>query len=212
VYLPCYLSCINYVPNLHKKGKLLVLLRHLNCTMRELHDNELYQALKYAKNIDEETGRKIIERFELDQTALAQMIFDIFPDVISEENQDMSYLFMDLCFNVLCVFQKAFGPLPSQNDVDYDWLEKQAVLLDAELQSLIKEHMDSKIRAKLQDRFVNRVIKDNPQMGLVYFMNAAIDDFASESPSRVPAIKTTQTMIFIVIRLFGNLYSHAAKK
>jgi len=46
--------------------------------MRELHDNELYQALKYAKNIDEETGRKIIERFELDQTALAQMIFDIF--------------------------------------------------------------------------------------------------------------------------------------
>jgi hypothetical protein len=41
-------------------------------------------------------------------------------------------------------------------------------------------------------------------MGLVNFMNAAIDDFASESPSRVPVIKTTQTMIFIVIRLFGN--------
>jgi hypothetical protein len=181
--------------------------------MRELTEYELFQALKYAKNIDEETSRKIIERFELDQTALAQMIFGIFPDVIAVENQDMSCLFMDLCFDVLCVFQKAFGPLPSQNDMDYDWLEKQAVLLDAELQSLIKDkHMDSKIRAKLQDRFVSRVIKDNPQMGLVDFMNAAIDDFASESQSRVPAIKTTQTMIFIVIRLFGNLYSHAAKK
>jgi hypothetical protein len=168
--------------------------------------------LEYAKSINEETGRKIIERFELDQTALSQMIFGIFPDVIAEENQEMSYLFMDLCFDVLCVFHKAFGPLPSQNNMDYDWLEKQAVLLDAELQSLIKDtHMDNKIRSKLQDRFVSRVIKDNPQMGLVDFMNAAIDDFASENTSRVSSIKTTQTMIFIVIRLFGNLYRHAAK-
>jgi len=52
---------------------------------------------------------------------------------------------------------------------------------------------------------VSRVIKDNPQMGLVDFMNATIDDFASENTSRVSAIKTTQTMIFIVIRLFSNL-------
>lgn len=180
--------------------------------MRELSEQELYHALAYAKSIDEETGEKILEQFQIEQTGLAQAIFGIFPIVIAEENEEMSYLFMDLCFDVMCVFQEAFGPLPSQNDMDVDWLEKQAVLLDAELQSLIKDkHMDGKIRSKLQDRFVSRVIKDSPQMGLVNFMNAAIDDFASESPSRVPAIKTTQTMIFIVIRLFGNLYSHANK-
>lgn len=180
--------------------------------MHELTDRELYQALEYAKSIDEDTGRKIIEQFQLEQTALAQTIFGIFPDVISEENQEMSFLFLDLCFDVLCVFQKSFGPLPSQNDMDIDWIEKQAVLLDAELQSLIKDkYMDDKIRSKLQERFLNRVIKDNPQMGLVNFMNAAIDDFASENPTRVSAIKTTQTMIFIVIRLFNNLYSYANK-
>lgn len=116
---------------------------------------------------------------------------------------------MSLCFDVLCVFQKAFGPLPSQGDMSFDWLEKQAVLLDTELQSLIKErHMDEKIRTKLQDRFVNRVIEDTPQMGLVEFMNDAIDDFASENPTRIPSIKTTRTMIFVVVRLFSNLYSH----
>lgn len=180
--------------------------------MRELSEQELYQALDYAKSINEETGEKILEQFQNEQTALAQTIFGIFPQAIAEENEEMSYLFMELCFDVLCVFQKAFGPLPSQNEMDVDWLEKQAVLLDAELQSLIKDkHMDCKIRSKLQDRFVSRVIKDSPQMGLINFMNAAIDDFASESISRVPAIKTTQTMIFIVIRLFGNLYSHADK-
>lgn len=97
--------------------------------------------------------------------------------------------------------------------MSFDWLEKQAVLLDTELQSLIKErHMDEKIRTKLQDRFVNRVIEDIPQMGLVEFMNNAIDDFASENQARVPAIKTTRTMVFVVIRLFSNLYSHTTNK
>lgn len=180
--------------------------------MHELFGQELYHALEYAKSIDEETGIKIMQRFQLEQTAMAETIFGIFPLVIAEQNQDMSHLFMDLCFDVICVFEKAFGPLPSQNDMDIDWLEKQALLLDAELQSLVKDkHMDDKIRSKLQDRFVSRVIKDSPQMGLIDFMNAAIDDFASESPSRVPAIQITRTMIFIVIRLFGNLYSHANK-
>jgi hypothetical protein len=48
-------------------------------------------------------------------------------------------------------------------------------------------------------------------MGLVDFMNATIDDFASENTSRVSAIKTTQTMIFIVIKLFSNLYNQINK-
>jgi len=37
-------------------------------------------------------------------------------------------------------------------------------------------------------------------------MNESIDDYASESTTRVPFIKFTQTMIFTVIRLFSNLY------
>ncbi len=176
--------------------------------MSELTDNELYQALKYAKSIDEETGSKIIRQFQIEQTALAQIIFGIFPSVIAEQDRDMSYLFMDLCFDVLCVFQKAFGSTPAHNDLDFDWLEKQAVLLDVELQSLIKERsMDGKLRVKLQNRFAERSIKDTPQPGLVKYLKAAIDDFASESPGRVPAIQVTQTMIFIVVRLFNNLYS-----
>ena len=181
--------------------------------MHELTERELYQALEYAKSLDEEAGREILSQFQLEQPALAQTVFGIFPNVIAEQDQDMSYLFMDLCFDVICVFEKAFGPLPSQKDMDLDWIEKQAVLLDAELQSLITDRqMDDKIRTKLQDRFLKRTIEDMPQMSLIKFLNEAIDDFASESPSRVPAIRVTQTMIFIVVRLFSNMYSHAAKK
>jgi len=180
--------------------------------MYELSERELYEAIHYAKSVDEETGAKLIEQLQLEQTAMAQTLFGIFPGVIAAKNQEMSYLFMDLCFDVLCVFQHAFGPLPSQSNMNFNWLEKQAVLLDAELQSLVTERpMDEKIRSKLQDRFVKRSSEETVQIGLVNFMNAAIDDFASESPSRVPATKITQTMISIVIRLFSNLYGSVSK-
>ena len=175
--------------------------------MHELTDYEMRQALEYARDLDDAAAGDIIERFHLDQTALSQTLFEVFPIVIAEQDQDMAQLFMSLCFDVICVYQQAFGPLPPQNEMGFDWLEKQAVLLDAEFQSLMTDrHMDEKIRRKLQDRFLQRSIEGNPQMGLVRFMNAAIDDFASESPSRVKAIHTTQTMMLVAVRLLSNLY------
>jgi hypothetical protein len=180
--------------------------------MHELSERELFEALHYAKSNDEETGSNIIQQFQIEQAALAETVFSIFPAFIAEQHQDMAYLFMDLCFDVLCVFQHAFGPLPSQSEMDVDWLERQAVLLDAELQALMTDRpMDEKIRSKLQDRFEKRFQEETAQRGLVNFMNAGIEDFASENTSRAPANKITQTMILIVIRLFANLYSHAKK-
>lgn len=180
--------------------------------MRELSDKELYQALSYTKSIDEETGRKIMDQFQLGHPALAEILFAIFPSVIAEENESMSYLFMDLSFDVLCVYQKAFGPLPSQHDMDRNWLEKQTMLLDIELQALLKDKiMDEKIRSKLQDRLLQRSLKEAGQTGLINFMNAAIDDYASENTSRVPAIQITQNLIFSVIRLLDSLYSQIQK-
>ncbi len=178
--------------------------------MKELTEQEIYQALTYAKSIDEDGGRKIIEQFQKEQTGLAQAIFSIFPQVIAQKNEGMAFLFMDLCFDVLCVFQHAFGPVPSQSNMDLDWLEKQAVLIDTELQALDSNNgMDEKIRSKLEDRFVDRIIQDSPQSGLVYYMNRLIDESAPEIPDGASAIETTQTMIFIVIRLFANLYNYA---
>jgi hypothetical protein len=58
---------------------------------------------------------------------------------------------------------------------------------------------------------MTRSLEDTAQMGLINFMNAAIVDFVSEATSRVPAIKITQTLIFIVIRLFSNFYNHLNK-
>ena len=143
--------------------------------MRELSESELYHALEYAKSLDENAGRQIIEQFQLNQTALAQTIFGIFPNMIAEQDESMAHLFMDLCFDVICVFQKAFGPLPSQISMGMEWLEKSASLLDTELQSLMtNKPMDDKFRDKLQNRFMERVIDGNSQTGLIKFLNAVL--------------------------------------
>ena len=179
--------------------------------MHELTDRELYQALAYAKSLDEEHGKQIMVQFQLDQSGIYQTIFGIFPAIIAEHNQEMAYLFMDLCFDVICVFQHAFGD-PPHNGRDPVWLEKQVSLLDAELQSLICSNtMDEKIRKNLQERFTKRSGYEVFQTGLVKFLNEAIDEHASLNTSRVPAIMITQTMMYAVVRLFSNLYSSSTK-
>lgn len=54
--------------------------------MYELNERELFEAIHYAKSIDEETGAKIIEQFQLEQSALAETVFSIFPAFVAEQN------------------------------------------------------------------------------------------------------------------------------
>jgi len=178
--------------------------------MHELTGKELYEAIEYARNIDEETGRSIMENFQVEQPALAQTLFSIFPSLIAQKNQDMANMFMELSFDTLCVYQHAFGDVPPQSE---EWLERQMSLLDAEFQALIPDQqMDDKIRAKLSNRFSERAFNEVTQMKLIEVMNVSIDDYASENTSRVASIKFTQTMIFTVIRLFSNLYAQTTNQ
>jgi hypothetical protein len=43
-------------------------------------------------------------------------------------------------------------------------------------------------------------------------MNDSIDEFAAENSTRVDAIKITQVMIYVVIRLLSSLYKHTSGK
>lgn len=179
-------------------------------TMHELKGRELYEAIEYARNVDEQAGRSLMEKFQSEQPALAQTIFNIFPALIAEQNQEMANMFMELCFDTLCVYQHTFGDAPPQTE---EWLEQQAALLDVEFQALIPENpMNPRIRTKLKDRFSERSFNDVVQMKLIEVLNESIDDYASENTSRVPFIKFTQTMIFAVNSLFGSLYNQPVNK
>lgn len=151
-----------------------------------------------------------MERFQIEQPALAQALFNIFPSLIAQQNQDMANVFMELTFDAVCVYQYAFGKVPVQTE---EWLKKQVALLNAESQSLNpNKPIDKKIRKKLTDRFSERTINEMTLVKLIEVMNESIDDYAfPENTTSIPYIKFTQTMILAVICLLSNLYSQQDK-
>jgi len=178
--------------------------------MYELSDHALLSSIKYSRGIDNETADVLLHKFQIEQAALAETIFTVFPSLIEQQNPEMAELFLGLCFDIIFVYQYSFGEAPIENE---ESLIKQAALLDAELQALIPNNeMDGKIRTNLQSRFHERSANEGTQMGLIRFMNVEIDEYAAESIARVSAVPITQAMIFSVVRLFSNLYSQAPNK
>lgn len=178
--------------------------------MQELTDKELYMALQYARSRDENDGRAILEQFQKDQPALAHALLNVFPSIIAGKDQNMAHLFMDLCFDVLCVFQHAFGAVPNQQSMDASWLEKGAALLDTELQSFMTDQpMASKMHEKLKGRFSDRMINNQTQKGLVNFMNMAIDEQVAEQSASPESVRMAKSMVFVVIQLFESIYDHS---
>ena len=73
--------------------------------MHELIDQELYAAIRSAKTIDEEQGKRIMIQFEIDQPILFQTLFNSFASIVGERHTELSHLFMDLCFEIACVYR-----------------------------------------------------------------------------------------------------------
>lgn len=168
--------------------------------MHELTDKQLYEALHFARSQDEQAGRAILEQFQANQTAFAQTLFGVFPSAIADLDQTMAHLFMDLCFDVIAVFQHAFGKVPDQRIVGNSWFQEKALRLDQEMNAAINQTSSS----SPADDF-----DQEHQQGLVNFLHAAIDEQSSDSDA---AIRLTKTMIFTTVQLFNALYDAAASR
>ena len=175
--------------------------------MHELNAQELFLALQYAKSLDEETGKKMMIEFEIDQPLLFQTVFNTFASIIATRHQDMSHLFMDLCFDVLCVYRHTFGAMPKFSQ-DPTWMESQVMLIDKELKPLMK---DGKINEKNDERmkqlFFSPREGETMQYGLLEFMHQAINQFVEENVCDNATAELTNAMLFVVVRLFNNLYT-----
>jgi hypothetical protein len=102
------------------------------------------------------------------------------------------------------------GDVPKFID-DPTWMERQSILLEAEFLLLRQNQSVTETnKKKLQGHFIQDDEKPI-QAGLVKYLNESIDEFASESVSRVPFIEFTQSMIFVVVKLLNNLYDQAVK-
>lgn len=173
--------------------------------MQSLSQQQLYLALAYAKSLDETAGRSLLEQFQQQQPVLAQAIFGIFPIVIAQQNQSLAELFMDLSFDVICVFQHGYGQLPAQSSIDSDWLREQTALIDAELQALMpKMPGQSHNQPHAKPAEVAEINHDD----LINFINDSIQVYVDETGCAKDGIEVCRTLISIVIRLLSSLYQH----
>lgn len=168
--------------------------------MQELTDKQLYEALHYAKSQGEQAGRAILERFQADQPVFAQTLFGVFPAVIAEQDQSIAHLFMDLCFDVIAVYEHAFGKVPDQRILGNRWFEEKANLFDQEMNVAM---------GQAKSRPSTNILDQEHQKGLVSFLHVAIDQHPCTSAA---AVRLTKTMVFTTVQLFNALYDAAASR
>ncbi|WP_064040019.1 hypothetical protein [Methylomonas koyamae] len=165
--------------------------------MQELSDPQLFAALQYARSQDEQAGRAILEGFQTRQPAFAQTILSVFPSVMVDLDQTMAHLFMDLCFDVIAVYEQAFGKVPDHRLVGNHWFEKRAERLDREMKMAMKP---------AKPNHPDHAFDQERQTGLVRFLHATID----QQPCRsTDAVRLAKTMIFTTVQLFDALYDAA---
>ena len=175
--------------------------------MRALLKSEIVSIIQEGKRLSEQEGTAILDEFEKDQPHLYQAIFGTLSDGIAEDSLDMAYLFLDLCFDIIFVYKKAFSN-PSVKERDEQWLINKTKLLDAELKSLTKDiPMNAKFRNRLSDRLVERSIEAGVQMELLQYLDEQVINYASFEYSRQKGVQITNNLLFVVVRLMDDIYA-----
>jgi hypothetical protein len=87
-------------------------------------------------------------------------------------------------------------------------MERQAGLLDKELKPLMEgRFINDKRSQKMKEDFFKPKSGEMQQNALLQFLNEGVDDMAADTQSDESTVDLTKTMLFVVVRLFTNLYS-----
>lgn len=121
--------------------------------------------------------------------------------------KDMANLYLDLSFDVIWVFNEEFGPPPEMADEER-WTSSKISLIDAEMKSLTDEvPMSREFRRKLQKRFVKTSFGSDIQLGLLQYLADEVTKYISFKKKRAVASQLTNNLLFVLVRLMGELHS-----
>lgn len=161
--------------------------------MRTLSKKEVFQALQYAKSLPESEGAKILSHFRDEQPNLCEMLFAGFPAAIAQQDEGMAHLFMDLCFDVICVYSRTLGGLP-EFVADREWLMNKMTAMQNEIMALQDE-----------------TNPENAQTFLLEYIDMAIQEHITEHPTSDDAEIAVANFLFLATRIFDALYSEPAR-
>ena len=175
--------------------------------MRILDRNEVEAIISKGKVAPDSKIDAILEELENEHPGVYRVIYGEPSDAIAIVNKDMADLYLNLSFEVVWVFRDKFGKPPKVKDEE-EWTLTKLSLIDAELKSITKEFpMNNKFRRNLQERFVRSSFESKIQLGLLQYLENEVTKYASFDKRRAVASHLTTNLLFVLVRLMGDLYS-----
>ncbi|NOQ34733.1 MAG: hypothetical protein GQ569_02435 [Methylococcaceae bacterium] len=162
--------------------------------MKFLSKPEVFKAIQLAKTLDETQGKKILADFGKQQVGMQQMLFGGFPQAIATLDQEMAHLFMDLGFEIICVYQSTLGDMP-QNIATPKWMQEKMAELEAEIK---------------KQTTASAATHDNTQIELLEYLTLAVDDFVGGRKDKQEAAMVVYNLLFLTTRLFDSIYDETA--
>lgn len=175
-------------------------------SMKILEPAEVEQIISRTQQSSEQEITAILDEFEQEHLGIYQVIYGEPSDAIAMINRDMANLYLDLSFDVVWVFREAFGKPPAIKNEQL-WVSKMLSLIDEELKSIADIPMDDKFRKKLQNRFAKSSFESHIQLNLLQYLEQEVVKYASFQNVRIPAITLTNNLLFVLVRLMGELYT-----
>ena len=175
--------------------------------MRILNQGEVEDIISRGNTVPEYELTAILDELEEEHPGVYRVIYGEPSDAIATVNRDMANLYLDLAFDIVWVFKEAFGKLPAVKNEE-KWVMRKLSLIDAELKSLTKEvPMNHKFRKNLQERFIKSSFKSKIQLALLQYLDNEVTKYASFDKKRATASRLTNNLLFVLVRLMGDLYS-----
>jgi hypothetical protein len=178
--------------------------------MEILSYNQVKDIIELGRSESAITIMGMLDKMEVKHPSIYRVIYGEPSDAIASINRDMANLYIDLSCDVIWFFIKAFGEPPTIENEE-KWTQSHLSLIDFELKSLSDEiSMNEKIRSNLNERFANRSVEASVQIELIKHLEGEVDKYTSFKESRLSASVLTKNLLFVLVRLMGDLY-HAKK-
>ncbi len=180
--------------------------------MRILDRKQVQETIAQGRSAPEHVITAFLDEIETEYPGIYRIIYGEPSDAIATINKEMASLYLDLSCDVVWLFMKAFGKPPViQNEEK--WISEQLSLIDAELKSLTNEiPMNGKFRDNLQNRFVKRSLDASVQFELMEYLKNEVEKYASFKKARSAASQITNNLLFVLVRVMGDLYNSNVAK
>jgi hypothetical protein len=161
---------------------------------------QIDEGIRECKTLPDYQITKVLDQFEKKQKQIYRAIYKECSDSIAELNQDMSNLFLDLCFDIIWLYRKYYG---QGRKVSSKELENLLVEVDLELKSYDPQ---SQIEEKFRQRLLQHSFSRFSQYELMFYLKDEVEKYAAFRSSRAIAKVHTNNMLFLIITLMDKVY------